>query len=79
MSRLETESIPYRNANVVRNDYDGNDPYYSGHPDALSTGDEQGKGLCAGNVGGATDIVQRNCMQNKNMYGTNHEYDSSTA
>jgi hypothetical protein len=79
MSRLEDVSLPFRKQNIARNDYDNNDQYTVGHPDALSTGDEQGKGQVNGQVGGATDIKERQKEVAKNKYNNNRPYDASTA
>ena len=45
MSKLEGVSLPYRTCSIAKNDYDNNDQYNTGHPDALSTGDEEGKSI----------------------------------
>jgi hypothetical protein len=79
MSRLEESSIGYRKTNIARNDFDNNDQYSVGHPDALSTGDENGKGEVNGRVGGTTDIKQRECLAAKNCYNKNREYNAGTA
>jgi hypothetical protein len=41
---LEKKGIESRNDLIVRNDYAINDQYSAMHPDALATGDPQGKG-----------------------------------
>ena len=41
---LERRGIEERNVEIVRSDYNINDQYGPTHPDALSTGDPQGKG-----------------------------------
>ena len=41
---LEKRGITARNEHLVRNDYNKDDYYYVGHPDAISNGDPQGKG-----------------------------------
>jgi hypothetical protein len=79
MSRLEDVSLPFRKSNVARNDYDNNDQYSAGHPDALSTGDENGKGEQNGQVGGTTDIKMRETLATKNKYNRNREYNAGTA
>lgn len=43
-SCLEKRGIDERNTEIVRSDYNINDPYSATHPDALSNGDAQGKG-----------------------------------
>jgi hypothetical protein len=79
MSRLEEVSVPYRKNLVAKNDYDNNRPYDAGNPDALSTGDEQGKGEMNGEVGGATDIKSRKALVAKNKFNRNREYNAGTA
>lgn len=79
MSRLEDISEQYRKREVVRNDYDKNDTYSGTHPDALSDGDEKGKGEKNGSVGGATDIKTREKQIVKNKFNKNKPYDDSTA
>lgn len=79
MSRLEDISLPFRECTVAKNDYDNNDAYVAGHPDALSTGDELGKGEMNGEVGSATDIKTRSVLMTKNKYNRNREYNAGTA
>jgi hypothetical protein len=79
MSRLEGESVGFRNKLIAKNDYNYNEEYNVGNPDALSTGDEQGKGELNGSVGGATDIKQREKLIAKNKYNYNKEYNDATA
>jgi hypothetical protein len=79
MSKLEDISIPFRKNLIAKNDYDNNDAYEAGHPDALSTGDENGKGEVNGQIGGTTDIKTRNKLATKNKYNLNREYNDSTA
>jgi len=79
MSRLEDISLPFRKDAIAKNDYDLNDPYNQGHADALSTGDEDGKGELNGEVGGATDIKTRKNLIAKNKFNQNREYNLGTA
>ena len=79
MSRLEVISLPFRKTEIARNDYNENDKYEVGHPDALSTGDEQGKGEVNGQVGGLTDIKTRDKLMTKNKFNKNREYCDATA
>jgi hypothetical protein len=79
MSRLEIISKPFRDSAVVKNDYDKNDEYVQSHQDALSTGDELGKGENNGDVGGITDIKTRKSLMVKNKYKCGYVYDASTA
>ena len=79
MSRLEDISLQFRTCSVARNGYDENDKYEVGHENALSTGDEKGKGAVNEQVGGATDIRVRNCLMTKNKFNRNREYNDATA
>lgn len=79
MSKLEDVSLQYRTCTIVMNDYKSNKEYTAGHPDALSDGDELGKGELNGNVGGKTDIKTRTTLITKNKYKNTNEYNSGTA
>jgi hypothetical protein len=79
MSKLEDSSVAFRKTLIAKNDYTGNKPYVAGHPDALSTGDENGKGEVNGSVGGLTDIKTREALIAKNKYNSNRTYNASTA
>ena len=79
MSRLEDVSLPFRDQNVARNDYDNNDAYNGSHSNALSNGDEKGKGEVNGSVGGATDIKTREKELVKNKFTATKQYNASTA
>lgn len=47
--------------------------YSATHPNALSDGDEKGKGE-AQTIGSKTDIVERNKLITMNLYGSNKPY-----
>lgn len=79
MSRLEEISEQYRKREVVRNDHGYNDEYSGTHPDALSDGDEHGKGEKNNSVGSATDIKTREKQVVKNKFTYNKPYNDSTA
>ena len=79
MSKLEELSAPFRKCEVARNNYNFNDEYNAGNADALSTGDELGKGENNGCVGSATDIKKRKQLIAKNCYNYNREYNQGTA
>jgi hypothetical protein len=79
MSRLEDMSIQFRKNLVAKNTYDINDPYSGGHENALSNGDDLGKGELNGEVGGATDIKVRKTLIAKNEFNENNQYYSGTA
>lgn len=78
MSNLEKQSVEFRKKNVARNSYDPNDPYEAGHANALSDGDELGKGEVNGQVGSATDIKSRETAATKNKYNIDRQYDAGT-
>lgn len=61
-SCLEKRGIEERNTEIVRSDYNSNDPYSQTHMDALSDGDAQGKGT---NHGGHTHWLP-DCNLNTN-------------
>jgi len=77
MSRLETVSKQYRDALIAKNDYDNNDYYSVSHKDALSDGDELGKGE-TDTVGSLTDIKTRESLAAKNIFTKNKEYNPGT-
>ena len=54
-SYLEIEGMSSRKEQTARSDYNSKDEYNEQHPDALATGDEQGKGT--GDFGGHGWIV----------------------
>jgi hypothetical protein len=59
-----------------RNYYQAEKPYSASHPNALSTGDEKGKGQVgdSGDVGGLTDINTRIDNTGRNFYKSTHRY-----
>jgi len=79
MSRLEDISAGFRQNEIAKNTYDSNDPYNVSHVNALSNGDDLGKGENNGNVGSATDIKVRNSEIAKNKFNRNKEYNAGTA
>lgn len=79
MSRLEEISKTYREQAIARNDHNKNDQYSSTHPDALSDGDEMGKGEKNGSIGSKTDIEQRQLQKARNKFSANNPYDDSSA
>lgn len=74
---LEEFSVQFRQRELAKNKYGRNNAYEGTHPDALSDGDELGKGEKNGTVGSRTDIATRNAQQAKNVYTANDPYDSS--
>ena len=79
MSRLQEISKEYREREIKRNGYDLNDEYNVSHENALSDGDEKGKGEKNGSIGGATDIERRQRAAATNKYNRERPYDDSTA
>ena len=76
MRRLLENSGEFREKNIARNSYDNNDTYNVGHENALSSGDELGKGELNGSVGSVTDIKSRNTAKARNLYNSNNEYNA---
>lgn len=79
MSRLLENSEQYRRANKARNTYTDNDDYNSGHPNALSDGDEKGRGQQQNQVGTRTDIGKREELATKNIFNKNNPYNINNA
>lgn len=79
MSRLEDMGVAFRKEEIAKNDYNSNKPYDQGNPNALSTGDEAGKGEFNGEIGNATDIKTRKILTAKNKFTPNKEYNLGTA
>ena len=79
MSKLEDISVSFRKREITRNTYDQNNEFNGSHPNALSDGDEKGKGDKGGSVGSATDIKMRKDAEARNKFNKNREYNDSTA
>jgi hypothetical protein len=79
MSRLLNNSDEFRRRELSRNTYTNNDNYEVGNPNALSDGDEKGKGELNGSIGGATDIAKRQESLARNKFNKNNEYDITAA
>lgn len=78
MSRLLDNSDQYRDPLIAKNTFTPNDDYNIAHQNALSDGDDQGKGE-TDTIGSATDIRKRNQLEAKNLYTKNDPYDSTKA
>mgnify|MGYP006280617889 CR=1 FL=1 len=78
MSRLLENSEQFRKQQIARNNYTKNDEYSGTHPDALSDGDELGKGEKNGSIGSQTDIQKRKELKTKNRYSYDKPYNDST-
>lgn len=59
---------------VARNRTNTADPYGVNHPDAISDGDELGKGENNGEVGSSIDIAERKRLIATNDYSANNRY-----
>lgn len=79
MSRLLENSEEFRKNQVAKNTYDKEDEFGISHPNALSDGDDKGKGESDGTIGSKTDIENRRQMLTKNRFSYNKPYDDSTA
>lgn len=65
---------------TARNEYkEDSDEYNVTHPNAISDGDEKGKGLNGDNAGSSTDINQRKKQLVQNMFGENNPYKNPDA
>jgi hypothetical protein len=74
---LNKYSEGFRNRELVRNKYKATSEYRASHPNALSDGDELGKGENNGSIGSATDIRERNVAEARNRFTKNNQYDIS--
>lgn len=74
---LATYSAQFRVVEVSRNKYGVNNQYVETSKDALSDGDNLGRGELNGSIGTSTDIVERNREIARNIYSPNNQYDSS--
>lgn len=74
---LNKYSEGFRNRELVRNKYKTTNEYRANHPNALSDGDELGKGENNGSIGSATDIRQRTIAEARNTFTKNNPYDIS--
>lgn len=69
---LEVKGIQARNDSLVRNDYMRTNEYSALHPDALSTGDPQGKGTGhGGHTHSVPDCTQPSTINYSNFDTTN--------
>lgn len=74
---LNKYSEAFRNRELVRNKYKQTNEYRASHPNALSDGDDLGKGENNGSIGSATDIRERNKSEARNTFTKNNPYDIS--
>ena len=79
MSKLENTGLIYRKEEIVKNIYGSGNEYNESNKNALSDGDEKGRGELKNSVGNLTDIKTRNSLLIKNKYKTGNEYNESNA
>lgn len=63
-----------RNALLSKNDYNTSNLYSAVNKDALSDGDEKGKGELNGSIGSKTDKTEKTKLVVKNMFTPDNEY-----
>jgi|LakMenEpi03Aug12_release.lakeMendotaPanAssembly.Ray.scaffolds.fasta_scaffold31353_9 hypothetical protein len=63
-----------RNALLAKNDYNTSKEYSAVNKDALSDGDEKGKGELNGSIGSATDKTEKTKLVVKNIFTPEKEY-----
>ena len=59
---------------TAKNEYNVIDQYSENHPNALSDGDEAGKGLNGDSIGSLTDKTERKKLAAKNVFNQNNQY-----
>lgn len=74
MSRLLESSKEFRDKLIAKNIYNKNDVYSESHTNALSDGDNRGRGEVDGVIGTAEDINKRTELLAKNVFNKNNEY-----
>lgn len=73
-SPILAQAIALRNTMMASNRENPTNPYSLTHPDALSDGDELGRGEYNGVIGTRTDIRSRIAMTTSNVYNSGNEY-----
>lgn len=63
-----------RNTLLAKNDYNTANEYSAVNKDALSDGDEKGKGELNGAIGSATDRAEKTKLVVKNTFTPDNEY-----
>jgi hypothetical protein len=64
-----------RNTLLAKNDYNTSKEYSAVNKDALSDGDEKGKGELNGAIGSATDKAEKTKLVVKNIFTPNSQYE----
>ena len=75
-TQLEILAEQYRREHLTKNAYVDKNEYSSNHPNAMSDGDEKGKGDVNGKVGSLSDINARTANMTKNVYNEENKYSS---
>lgn len=78
MSRLEDSSVEFRKEALAKNSYGKTKEYNPGHKNALSDGDEKGRGE-TNTIGTKTDISERVKSEAKNKFTKTNPYSDSNA
>jgi len=78
MSKLTDIANAERKVELGRKSYQENAPYDGNHKNALSDGDDKGKGEKNGKVGSATDNAEKAKNLARNKFGQNKPYDQSS-
>ena len=81
MTELEKIGEQQRNSLIPKNTYNDNKEYNSNNPNALSDGDEKGRGQKddGGTIGTLTDINTRKDLLGRNLYLKNDGYNSNNS
>ncbi|MFW6242724.1 MAG: hypothetical protein ACOC2W_01040 [bacterium] len=74
MSKLLEMSEEFRKKLISKNTYHNENAYGDSHKDALSDGDNRGRGENDGKIGTSDDIEQREKTVVKNKYKDGSEY-----
>jgi hypothetical protein len=73
-SKLKAFADAERPQQIKYNIYSGSNAYGPNHKNALSDGDEKGRGLFNGSIGTRTDILTRNANMGSNIFNKNNVY-----
>jgi hypothetical protein len=72
--RLTKIAEAQRNALLAKNDYNTSKEYSAVNKDALSDGDEKGKGELNGSIGSVTDKAEKTKLVVKNPFTPDNQY-----
>ena len=79
MTELEKLANLYRKEHITKNLYATSNEYSDNNKNALSDGDEKGKGENNGSIGSSVDIQNRIANTVKNKFSPSNEYSSVNA